>query len=181
MAGPPAGKGAVASSLPQLCLHSYHLLGLGWFSLTQGFPLSSESPGRLCYLPLASATVTAATGLGQACPLPLPIPQSLPELSYLVALQRPHTPAAQSAQRSPPPRTDGGEDTPFSPQGWTGCASCIPPTTGQPGVWLSASPLCFPLLGDSDCYKHSLLTLPGIARPGAWGAEEGWGWLLSLG
>lgn len=105
--------------------------------------------------------------------------QSLPELSYLLALQRPHAPAAQSAQRSPAPRTDGGEDTPLSPRraGQATLASSHPPPAGPESGCLSASPLCFPLLGDQRLLQ-TLLVNPSQHRL-PWGPRRGWDWLIT--
>lgn len=41
----------------------------------------------------------------------------------------------------------------------------LPPTPHRPAWSLAVGLQCFPLPGDSGCYKHSLLTLSGIASP----------------
>ena len=101
--------------------------------------------------------------LGPHYPTPR-ILQSLPELSYLLALQRSHAPAAQSAQRWPDPRTDGGEDTPLFPPGLDRPPSHPqPPPASLESGCLSASPLCFPLLGD-QLLLQTLLVNPSWHR-----------------
>lgn len=137
---------------PLLLLQSSLLPPAGsWLGLPDsGIPLlPSESPG-LPVLLLATGFSCHHQARPSFCPPTFFSPsQNFP---YLVALQQPHSPAAWSAQSSPPPRTDGDEDIPFTPKGcWSSWLPPPPPATCR--AWLSASPLCFP----SSPWRQQLL------------------------
>lgn len=141
---------------------------------------------RFCHLPLASA---ASPRLARSRPLPHP---SVPARTFPtwwpcsnLTLWLPGGPRVRHLPGQMEARTL------LSPlQGWTGPAGCLPPPPPARPQWSLAWPLhppfFSPLLGDSGCYKHSLLTLPGRqglpcrARPGAGtgrksGVEQGGG------